>query len=90
MPAWKDTLSSQQIWTLALLLKHMDKLSPGGCGDVAAGEELSRLLHTTAFSKAGRREFREPYVVIMLSPNACRAAVALVSRAIFLRVPPAL
>jgi thiosulfate dehydrogenase len=28
MPAWKDTLSSQQIWTLALLLKHMDKLPP--------------------------------------------------------------
>ena len=28
MPAWKDTLSDQQIWTLALFLKHMDKLSP--------------------------------------------------------------
>jgi thiosulfate dehydrogenase len=26
MPAWKDTLSDQQIWTLALFLKHMDKL----------------------------------------------------------------
>jgi thiosulfate dehydrogenase len=26
MPAWKDTLSDQQIWTLALCLKHMDKL----------------------------------------------------------------
>jgi thiosulfate dehydrogenase len=26
MPAWKDTLNDQQIWTLALFLKHMDKL----------------------------------------------------------------
>jgi thiosulfate dehydrogenase len=29
MPAWKDQLSDQQIWTLALFLKHMDKLPPG-------------------------------------------------------------
>ena len=29
MPAWKDTLNDQQIWTLALFLKHMDKLPPG-------------------------------------------------------------
>jgi thiosulfate dehydrogenase len=28
MPAWRDTLNDQQIWTLALFLKHMDKLSP--------------------------------------------------------------
>jgi len=28
MPAWQDTLSDQQIWTLALFLKHMDKLPP--------------------------------------------------------------
>lgn len=28
MPSWKDTLSDQQIWTLALFLKHMDKLPP--------------------------------------------------------------
>jgi mono/diheme cytochrome c family protein len=28
MPAWKDTLNDQQIWTLALFLKHMDKLPP--------------------------------------------------------------
>ncbi len=28
MPAWKDALSDQQIWTIALLLKHMDKLPP--------------------------------------------------------------
>jgi len=28
MPSWKDTLSEQQMWTLALFLKHMDKLSP--------------------------------------------------------------
>jgi thiosulfate dehydrogenase len=27
MPAWRDTLNDQQIWTLALFLKHMDKLS---------------------------------------------------------------
>jgi len=26
MPAWKDSLTDQQIWTLALFLKHMDKL----------------------------------------------------------------
>jgi mono/diheme cytochrome c family protein len=26
MPAWKGTLSSQQIWILTLFLKHMDKL----------------------------------------------------------------
>ena len=28
MPSWKDTLNDQQIWTLALFLKHMDKLPP--------------------------------------------------------------
>jgi len=28
MPSWKATLSDQQIWTLALFLKHMDKLPP--------------------------------------------------------------
>lgn len=28
MPAWQDTLSDQEIWTLALFLKHMDKLPP--------------------------------------------------------------
>ena len=28
MPAWGSTLSEQQMWTLALFLKHMDKLSP--------------------------------------------------------------
>lgn len=28
MPAWKDTLSSQQMWELALFLKHMDNLPP--------------------------------------------------------------
>lgn len=28
MPAWRGTLTDQQIWTLALFLKHMDKLSP--------------------------------------------------------------
>jgi thiosulfate dehydrogenase len=28
MPAWKDTLNDHQIWTLALFLKHMDKLPP--------------------------------------------------------------
>lgn len=26
MPSWKATLTSQEIWTLALFLKHMDKL----------------------------------------------------------------
>ena len=28
MPSWKGTLDDEQIWTLALSLKHMDKLSP--------------------------------------------------------------
>lgn len=28
MPSWRDSLNDQQIWTLALFLKHMDKLSP--------------------------------------------------------------
>ncbi len=28
MPSWKGTLNEQQIWTLALFLKHMDKLPP--------------------------------------------------------------
>jgi mono/diheme cytochrome c family protein len=28
MPSWKNALSDQQIWTLALFLHHMDKLSP--------------------------------------------------------------
>ncbi len=28
MPSWKDTLNDNQMWTLALLLKHMDKLPP--------------------------------------------------------------
>ncbi len=26
MPSWRDALTDQQIWTLALFLKHMDKL----------------------------------------------------------------
>ena len=29
MPSWAPTLSDQQIWSLALLLRHMDKLPPG-------------------------------------------------------------
>jgi len=28
MPSWKEALTDQQIWTLALFLKHMDKLPP--------------------------------------------------------------
>ena len=28
MPAWGRTMDDQQIWTLALVLKHMDKLPP--------------------------------------------------------------
>ena len=28
MPSWKTALNDQQIWTLALFLKHMDKLPP--------------------------------------------------------------
>jgi len=30
MPSWKAALTDQQIWTLALFLKHMDKLPPAG------------------------------------------------------------
>ena len=29
MPSWAGSLDDQQIWTLALFLKHMDKLPPG-------------------------------------------------------------
>lgn len=29
MPAWEHVLSDREIWTLALFLKHMDKLPPG-------------------------------------------------------------
>jgi hypothetical protein len=29
MPSWSATLTDRQIWTLALFLKHMDKLPPG-------------------------------------------------------------
>lgn len=28
MPSWAATLSEQQMWTITLFLKHMDKLSP--------------------------------------------------------------
>lgn len=28
MPSWKSALDDQQIWTVALFLKHMDKLPP--------------------------------------------------------------
>jgi len=28
MPSWQDELNDRQIWTLALFLKHMDKLPP--------------------------------------------------------------
>jgi mono/diheme cytochrome c family protein len=28
MPSWKGALTDQQIWTLALFLRHMDKLPP--------------------------------------------------------------
>jgi len=28
MPSWKASLTERQIWTLALFLRHMDKLSP--------------------------------------------------------------
>jgi thiosulfate dehydrogenase len=28
MPSWANTLSDQEIWTLALFLKHMDQLPP--------------------------------------------------------------
>ena len=28
MPSWTQTLTHQQIWSLALFLKHMDRLPP--------------------------------------------------------------
>ena len=28
MPSWNNSLTDQQIWTIALFLKHMDKLHP--------------------------------------------------------------
>jgi thiosulfate dehydrogenase len=28
MPSWEKTLTDRQIWSLALFLKHMDKLPP--------------------------------------------------------------
>jgi hypothetical protein len=28
MPSWGSTLTDQQMWTLALFLKHIDKLPP--------------------------------------------------------------
>ena len=37
MPSWKEALTDQQIWTLALFLKHMDKLPP------AAQEEWAKV-----------------------------------------------
>jgi mono/diheme cytochrome c family protein len=29
MPSWAKTLDDRQVWTIALFLKHMDKLPPG-------------------------------------------------------------
>ncbi|HEY4899458.1 MAG TPA: cytochrome c [Terriglobales bacterium] len=40
MPAWKDTLNDQQIWTLALFLKHMDKLPPAAKDAWEKGQKL--------------------------------------------------
>jgi mono/diheme cytochrome c family protein len=42
MPSWKDTLSEQQMWTLALFLKHMNHLSP------AAEQAWQQLTNTPA------------------------------------------
>ena len=33
MPSFRETLSDQQIWTIALFLKHMDKLPPAASAD---------------------------------------------------------
>lgn len=40
MPSWKDTLSERQMWTLAVFLKHMDKLPP------AAEQAWQQVRHT--------------------------------------------
>lgn len=50
MPAWEHQLSDQQIWTLALFLKHMDKLPPGpqaAWQAVRSGETAESLGHQT-------------------------------------------
>ncbi|HLH11204.1 MAG TPA: cytochrome c [Methylovirgula sp.] len=39
MPSWKTTLTDEQIWTLALFLKHLDKLPP------AAQAEWAKVQH---------------------------------------------
>lgn len=39
MPSWKDTLTDEQIWTLALFLNRMDKLPP------AAAEAWQQVKH---------------------------------------------
>jgi mono/diheme cytochrome c family protein len=33
MPAWTGTLDDEQIWTIALFLKHRDKLLPAAAQD---------------------------------------------------------
>ncbi len=42
MPSWKDELNDTQIWTLALFLKHMDKLPPG---PEAVWREIGKAIH---------------------------------------------
>ncbi len=49
MPSWKDELNDQQIWTLALFLKHMDHLPPG---PKAVWQQLTRPA-STAGTRAG-------------------------------------
>lgn len=41
MPSWKGTLNDNQMWTLALFLKHMDKLPP-------AAEQAWRMVGNTS------------------------------------------
>ena len=51
MPSWKAELNDQQIWTLALFLKHMDKLPP-----VPAAAWRALRLNTAATTSSGGPE----------------------------------
>ena len=55
MPSWKYELDDRQIWTLALFLKHMDKLPPAA---EAAWQTLSELAPVA--EDAGTRDAPPP------------------------------
>jgi hypothetical protein len=59
MPAWKDELSDQQIWTLALFLKHMDKLPTANCPGLARAGRIVSLVTRRFLRSLGVRSLRE-------------------------------